>query len=81
MAGMIVDARKVLDHFRDARQRPQIGWKTVRPRSFSQRLVQLLQLLGLEPRFPSRATGSTKSRGTTSFPLGIPATYTLPADV
>jgi hypothetical protein len=81
MTGMIVDVREALDHFRDAGQGPQIGRKTVRPCAFSQRLVELLQLLGLEPRFPSRATGSTKSRGTTSLPLGIPATYTLPADI
>jgi hypothetical protein len=79
MTGMIVLARESFDQGCDSGQGPYIGLKTVRPRPSAQRLVELLQVFGLEPRFPSGATGSTQSRGTASFPLAIPATYILPA--
>jgi len=79
MTGMVVDAGHALDHQRHPRQRPEIRLKAVRPRTFPQRLLHLLKLPGIEPRFAACPAGAAKGADAATPPLDVPPAHTLPA--
>lgn len=77
---MIPDTRDALDHGRDARQGPEIGFEAVRRRPLAQGPLDTPQLLVIEPGSATRSTGTAQRQGPPAFPLVVPAADTLPGD-
>jgi hypothetical protein len=73
MARVVANARQSLDQSRDARKRPQLGGMTEGPRTLEQGLLDAVDLIAVEPRLASRATGRPQTLPTLRFPGTGPA--------
>jgi len=80
MPGVISHAGQVLDEARDARQRPQIRAKAVRPRALAQGRFDRGQLLGTQSRLAPGAPRGAQRRASALTPRLIPAHDALPTD-
>jgi hypothetical protein len=81
MTGVIGHVGLPLDDQSDAGQGPQISPEAVLASAPAQLLVQLLELRGRESRLAPGPTGGTQARDAGLFPLLIPATDALAADL
>ena len=77
MTRVIPHSSQTLDDLGDARQRPQVGVETMRPRALSQRFVYLPKLGRLQPRLAASASRAAQSNRSTALPLAIPTRHTL----
>ena len=81
MAGMIANARGLLDHRRHPGQRPQIGFETVSLRALTQSRVHLLALRLVQLRPAACPPRSAHPIGLVLTPGREPSAYALTADV
>jgi len=77
---VILHAGQVRDESRDARQRPQIRAKAVRPRALAQSRFDLGHLLGVQARLAPGPTGGAQRRAPTLAPRLIPPHDALTTD-
>ena len=80
MPGVILHAGQVLDESRDARQRPQIRAKAVRPRALPQGRFDLGHLLGTQSRLAPGPPGGAQRRAPALAPRLIPPHDALTTD-
>ena len=78
MARMVSDPGLLLDHRRDAGQRPMVGVEPVDARTLAQRLFQIVELLVGQARGQPGGAGAAQCVGSASAPPRMPAAGVLP---